>query len=161
MSTRRQAREAVLKALYLSECRNMNIDKAFDEMASFDTEIDALGDSDEAEELKPFALGIDEQQKMFAIDLSHRIVDSSDELDDHIKPALVNWEFSRIARIDRHILWIAIAEMEFFLDIPVTVSIDEAIELAKKYSSEKSPSFINGVLDKVARDIGALKKDDE
>ena len=83
------------------------------------------------------------------------------KLNSIIEPVLKNWDFARISRIDRYILWIALAEMLYMLDIPATVSINEAIELAKKYSSEKSPAFINGVLDAAARNMGVLKTDSE
>ncbi|MCE5250041.1 transcription antitermination factor NusB [bacterium] len=157
MASRRKAREAILRALYMSESRGISIDAAFHEMTEIDIDIETLADDKESQELKPFSLGLDERQKEFALLLAHRIVDSQDHLNDLIKPVLINWDFSRISRIDRIILWIALAEMTYMPDIPLTVSINEAIELARKYSSEKSPSFINGILDSAARNAGILK----
>jgi len=157
LSSRRKAREALLRALYISESRGISVDTAFHEMSEIDHEIDELSGNPEAKDLKPFSLGLDEKQKDFAVSLAHVIIDSHERLNDQIKPVLQNWDFSRISRIDRIILWIAIAEMMFMLDIPSSVSINEAIELAKKYSSHKSPSFINGVLDAVARNMGIIK----
>ena len=113
--------------------------------------------SSSAANLKPFALGLDDQQAEFAQTLAHYIVDSREQLNELIRPVLKNWDLSRISRIDRYIMWIALAEMQIMHDIPIPVSINEAIELSKKYSSEKSSSFINGVLDGVARNIGRIK----
>ena len=170
VGSRRKAREAVLKVFYLSESRNISIDEAFHEMAEIDRIIaseqgdnpscdadDPLQNSSSAANLKPFALGLDEQQMEFAQTLAHNIVDSREQLNEQIRPVLKNWDLSRISRIDRYIMWIALAEMQTMPDIPIPVSINEAIELAKKYSSEKSTSFINGVLDTVARNMGFIK----
>ena len=154
MSSRRNAREAVLKALYLSESRSINVDMAFDEMSAIDNEIAEMGNDPEIKQLKPFSLGLDEKQKEFARVLALKIEEISEILNEYIKPVLKNWDLKRISRIDRIILWIALAEMSYMPDIPITVSINEAIELAKKFSSEKSSSFVNGVLDAAAVNMG-------
>ena len=154
MSSRRKARETVLKLLYLSESRRISIDMAFDEMLAVDNEIAENENNPEINLLKPFSLGLDEKQKSFAQAICRKIKENSELFNDHIKPVLKNWDFERISRIDRIILWIALAEMLYMPDIPITVSMNEAIELAKKFSSEKSSSFINGVLDATAVNIG-------
>lgn len=141
----------------MSESRNISVDTAFHEMEEIDKEIAEQTNEQDKADLKPVSLGLDEKQKDFAVSLAHKIVDSKSTLNDQIKPVLINWDISRISRIDRMILWIALAEMTYMHDIPPSVSINEALELAKRYSSEKSPSFINGVLDAVARNIGAIK----
>lgn len=156
MSSRRKARETLLRALYLAESRGMSIDAAFVEMEDIDREIEAGVDPEDMS-LEPFGLGLDDEQKEFALDLGRKIIKNGDEFNDIIRGVLQNWDFSRVSRIDRYIMWIALAEMKFLLDIPVRASINEAVELAKTYSSEKSPSFINGVLDAAARTMGALK----
>ena len=63
------------------------------------------------------------------------------------------WELSRISRVDISILRLAIIEIYYFDDIPYKVTANEAVELAKKYSAEKSPSYINGVLASVIKDL--------
>ncbi len=156
MSSRHKARETLLRALYLAESRGMSIDAAFVEMEDIDREIEAGVDPEDMS-LEPFGLGLDDEQKEFALDLGRKIIRNGDEFNDIIRGVLQNWDFSRVSRIDRYIMWIALAEMKFLLDIPVRASINEAVELAKTYSSEKSPSFINGVLDAAARTMGALK----
>jgi N utilization substance protein B len=79
--------------------------------------------------------------------------DHKTEIDNDIIKHLKNWDFNRLAVIDRVIMRMAIIELLYFKDIPPEVSINEAIELAKKYSTEKSDKFINGLLDAVFRKL--------
>lgn len=76
--------------------------------------------------------------------------------DEDIVKHLKNWDFNRLAIIDRVILRLAIIELEHFEDVPPEVTINEAIELAKKFSTDKSDKFINGLLDAIFR---RLKKE--
>ncbi len=156
MNSQRKAREAVLKALYLSESRGITADEAFREMSAIDREMAEKAGEPEAETLKPFALGLRSAKKEYALALAHRIEDNRLIINDLIKPVLKNWDFSRLPRIDRIILWIALAEMLYMPDVPPSVSINEAIELAKRFSTHKSPAFINGILDSIARNLGIL-----
>lgn len=162
MSSRHKARDALLRALYLAESRGFSVAEAFDEMELIDKEMEVETKVVEFEEdagrfpLEPFSLGLDTEEKTFALGIAARIEQSKDEFNTTITSVLENWDFSRVSRIDRFIMWIALAEMKYLLDIPVRVSINEAVELAKDYSSEKSPSFINGVLDAAARKMGVL-----
>jgi len=71
------------------------------------------------------------------------------ELDEHIRDAAQNWVISRMAAVDRNILRLAVFELTHMEDIPAKVSINEAIELAKRFGSEESGQFVNGILDKV------------
>ncbi|MDD5244355.1 MAG: transcription antitermination factor NusB [Syntrophorhabdaceae bacterium] len=75
-----------------------------------------------------------------------------DIIDTKITAACENWRLDRITYVDRNILRVGIYEMFFIPDVPPKVSIDEAIELGKKYGNEDSRIFINGVLDKVMRE---------
>ncbi len=83
---------------------------------------------------------------------------SQGELDMLIEQSAKNWYLNRIAFIDRIILRIAIAEFLYFPDIPPKVSIDEAIELSKTFSTQESGKFINGILDKVLSDLARAHK---
>ncbi len=158
MSSRTKAREAVLRILYLSESRGMTVDQAYGEMAEVDKEMILHAGEPDAEALKPFSLGLDPEDREYAIALARRVEQKRDEFNDLIRPVLKNWVLERVSRIDRIILWIAIAEMQYRFDIPPLVSVNEAIELARKYSSHKSPKFINGVLDSIARNLGITLK---
>ena len=73
--------------------------------------------------------------------------------DDQIKVHLQNWEFSRVAQIDRLLLRMGICEIFFIEEIPPKVSISEMVEISKIYSTDESPSFINGILDAVYKDF--------
>jgi len=157
VSSRRKAREALLRALYLCESRGIAVESAFAELESVDREMASQPDDNDVPSLIPFSLGLDEKQKEFALLLAQNIEQSKEEFNEHIRAVLENWDFSRISRIDRFIMWIAIAEMTYLVDIPPPVSINEAIELARKFSSHKSPAFVNGLLDKIARNMGIIK----
>lgn len=85
----------------------------------------------------------------FLKSLFFETVSQSDECDKLIDSHLKNWEFNRIALLDKLILRMAITEMVFMNETPPKVVISEAIEIAKEYSTEESSSFVNGILDAV------------
>jgi len=130
MRERRLARETALQAIYAQELSGDIIKTV---------EANIIDKSEELpEELKPFARGI------FESTVVHK-----KELDQYIKAKSENWDFERIAVIDRLIIRMAICEFLYFDDIPPKVSISEAIEIAKKYSTDDSSAFVNGILDAV------------
>src|SRR5438045_7446126 len=75
------------------------------------------------------------------------------EIDERIRRYAENYEFRRIAAVDRNVLRLAIYEMLFRDDIPPVVSINEAIELAKKFGGAESGRFVNGILDRVRQEV--------
>ncbi len=79
-----------------------------------------------------------------------------DEIDTTIRGSLDRWDLERVAQTDRAVLRMAVAELNYCPDVPAKVAIDEAIEIAKRYGSNESGGFVNGVLDKVARERGGL-----
>ena len=76
-----------------------------------------------------------------------------EKIDDILTKALVNWKIERLSKVNLTILRLAIGEIIFLEDVPGTVAINEAVEITRKYSDEKSTSFINGVLDTVLKTI--------
>ena len=94
-----------------------------------------------------------DETNSFATDLVKMTVTHLKEIDGMIRKIAKNWEFQRIALIDKNILRFAICELLYYQDIPLKVTIDEAIEIAKKYSTEESGRFVNGILDQVAKEI--------
>jgi len=80
-------------------------------------------------------------------------VESREKIDNEIQSSSKNWKLNRMALVDRNILRLAVYELLFCKDIPKRVSINEAIELGKKFGSEDSGAFINGVLDKISQGI--------
>ncbi len=91
--------------------------------------------------------------RSFADQLICGVLQHKEECDNVIKKYLKNWDFERVALIDRNILRLATYEMMFREDIPPVVSINEAVDIAKKYSTEESGKFVNGILDKIKADI--------
>ena len=75
------------------------------------------------------------------------------DCDELISSAMIKWDLSRLGRVDRSILRLAVFQLKYCDDMPVKVVINEAIEIAKKYGGEQSPRFVNGVLDAVKRNI--------
>ncbi len=92
----------------------------------------------------------------FATRLVEKATEHLDEIDNIIKEVIENWEWSRVCAMDKAILGIAVTELLYFPENPPKVVINEAIEIAKEYSTEKSDKFINGLLDRIARDKGFL-----
>ncbi|PAQ16294.1 N utilization substance protein B [Bacillaceae bacterium SAOS 7] len=72
-----------------------------------------------------------------------------EEIDQVVKDNLENWSFDRLAKVDRNILRLAVYEMKYVEDVPDKVAINEAVELAKHFSDERSSKFINGVLSRI------------
>lgn len=95
----------------------------------------------------------DDDKLLFANELIDSVVKNQKELDKIIQPKIDNWEYDRVAIIDKIILRMALAEILYFPEIPPKVSINEAIDIAKEYSSANSGSFINGVLDSILIDL--------
>ena len=133
MGKRREARELVLKSLYCWEISGKKPEEVFSDLVS--------------------QMELDSPSRVFSRELFKQVIEHQTEIDELIKKNVQHWDFSRIAVVDKNILRIGICELLYLDDIPVKVSLDEAIELAKKYSSEDSGSFVNGVLDAIAKKI--------
>jgi N utilization substance protein B len=84
--------------------------------------------------------------------LFNSVLDNVKWADELIKTHLQNWEFDRVAKVDRVLLRMGICEIYFIKEVPSKVSITEMVEIAKVYSTDESPSFINGILDAVYKD---------
>jgi N utilization substance protein B len=128
-SSRRQSREAALQMLYLVDVSGMDLDKI---------PVAVLSD----EPMAPKTLD-------FARHLASGVVGEWDRIDQLIRRQAHNWEMSRMAAIDRCILRLASFELLKEHETPINVVINEAIEIAKKYSTAESSRFVNGILDKI------------
>jgi N utilization substance protein B len=91
----------------------------------------------------------EEEIDSFLQQLVFGVVNHQEEIDQLLRDNLEKWRLERVANVDRSILRMATYEMKYMDDIPVSVTMDEAIELAKKFGDDKSSRFINGVLSKV------------
>ena len=133
MKLRRQAREMAMQVLYALEMSHEPIDQII-------SDVMILNENAECDEVLMRELVI-------------KAVGNRDAIDERIRDRSRNWDFNRIALIDKIILRQSIAELIFSEDIPPRVTISEAIELAKKYSTEDSHIFINGLLDRIYHDL--------
>ncbi len=131
MNSRRKGREYGMQLLYAMEVGNQ----------SFGAASSAVPGDEE----------FSEEAKQYGALLAEKVMSQMEDIDARIKEASSNWEMERIAVVDKIIIRCSVAEMLYFKDIPVRVSINEAIDIAKKYSTENSSRFVNGVLDSIAR----------
>lgn len=91
--------------------------------------------------------------RLFAEPLIRGVIEHRETIDERIRQTVKNWELHRIAAVDRNILRLAIFEMLERSDIPPVVSINEAVDIAKKFSTEDSGKFVNGVLDRIRGEL--------
>jgi N utilization substance protein B len=134
MGLRRDAREAAIQFLYQFDAHKpVNLDEA----------------------LAAFWKQTEEPQNVrdFANDLLRGALEKLPEVDAKIRTLADNWDFERLAVVDRNILRLAVYEMLFRPEIPPVVSINEAIEIAKKFSTAESGKFVNGLLDRVKKEL--------
>jgi len=128
---RKRARESTMKLLYQMEINEDFSDKLINLFFENNT--------------------FNEEEKEYILDATSKIVNNMGKIDSYIEKNIENWEINRLAKIDLCVLRIAIYEILFRPDIPVEVSINEAIEISKKYSSSQSSKFVNGVLGSIVR----------
>jgi N utilization substance protein B len=131
MGNRRQAREAALGYLY-----------------QWDAKVSAVTESPE-KFIRHFKVAEPFQQ--YFVSLVNGSIENSEKIDEEIQAVSENWKIYRMARVDRSILRLSAWELLFCEDTSHQIIIDEAVELAKTYGSEDSPSFVNGILDKIAQ----------
>lgn len=151
---RRKSREYALQFLYRLDflagssdnAKTKNKDKTANRKDFF---------SDLKSELETFWSDIGENDReviIFAEEIISGTIKNLYEIDSIIQKTAEKWKVSRMASIDRNILRFAAYELLFVKDIPSAVTINEALEIAKKYSLSESASFINGILDKIAKE---------
>jgi transcription antitermination protein NusB len=92
----------------------------------------------------------DEATERFADELVRGVQSERPQIDALIQTSSTHWKLERMARVDRNILRLAVYEILRRADVPVRVTLNEAVELGKKYGSEESSAFVNGVLDRIA-----------
>ncbi len=90
----------------------------------------------------------------FTRELAEGVLEHLEELDAVIATHAQGWDLDRIAPLERNIMRVAIFEMKYSDDVPDEVAIDEAVEIAKKYSGTDAPGFVNGILGAAAREAG-------
>ena len=133
MGIRRQAREAVLKLLYAADMTHLSAHQARD---------------------TSWPMTLAPQEAMdFADTLLTAVLAHSREIDDLIQSCSMHWSLERIGVVERNILRFAICELLYLPDVPSKVTINEAVEIAKKYGAEDASVFVNGILDRIKNDM--------
>ena len=131
MATITHAREAVIQTLYAQEMGNDKATQQFE---------DILKDKK-----------VKGAKAEFARKLLTGILQNIDKIDTIIKEHLIDWDFDRLDKVDKQILRVGIYEL-LYTDTPYQIVIDEAVKIAKNFSEDKAKSFINGILDRVAKE---------
>jgi N utilization substance protein B len=158
MGQRREARERAVQFLFqhdLNPCDKL--DAALDQFWDSQRAPAIAGERAPATwgvktELPP-ATAEELATRQFADRLIRGVLEHRPELDRRIMQFAQNWDLKRMAVVDRNVLRLAIFEMFFRDDIPPVVSINEAVDIAKKFSTEASGKFVNGILDKVKGEL--------
>ncbi len=133
MGTRRQAREIAMQALFYMDMRN---DVSIEMLERF------CGNFCPSKKTQPFFLK-----------LVNGVMGAKDELDALIERFSKNWDINRMSGVDRNVMRIAAFELIYCDDIPPKVSINEAVDVGKKFGTEESGAFINGILDSIRSDL--------
>jgi len=136
MGVRRDAREAAVQYLYQREMQGEQSDPVLEEFYEM--------------------RGLSPSGRRFCDELLQGWMQHREAIDEVIAKNARNFEFKRLSAVDRNVLRIACHEILFRTDIPAPVAINEAIEIAKKYSTEDSGKFVNGVLDNIRKQHAAV-----
>ncbi|MDR1523048.1 MAG: transcription antitermination factor NusB [Endomicrobium sp.] len=129
MSSRREARECSLQMLYIADTCNIPIETVLDSFSQSLPTVRVYRD--------------------FAEKLFRGVCQRREEIDCLIKQYVKNWDLGRMATVDRNIIRLATYEILATPEAPISVIIDEAVEISKKYSTKDSSKFVNGILDKI------------
>lgn len=137
-----------VKILYsLADHEGGSLEKVFNDFwSNFQFNNDILGEVSDGvlSEPKP-------EVKEFAEQIVHGVAENLEKLDDEIKSYSTNWALDRMSRVDLAILRLAAFELLYSQDVPLNVVINEAVELGKRFGTDESAAFINGVLDHLAQ----------
>jgi N utilization substance protein B len=139
MGSRRKSRELAMQMLFQADMGRQNFDQVRHSFWKEREDVDA-------------------EIRGFADDLFRTAEDRSEEIDKIIEQHAQHWRVGRMAAVDRNILRTAVAEFVGYSSTPKAVIINEALEIARKFSSPESVQFINGVLDSVGRDLDAGRR---
>ncbi len=142
--TRRELRENIFALLFRADFHDEEEMK--EQVSLFDSEVKKLEELEVLENLDTLS----EEDRNYIQSNVSAVLEKLSEIDAMINDASTGWKSSRMAKVDLTIIRLAIYEIKFVPDIPVKVSINEAVELAKRYGTESSGSFVNGVLAKFA-----------
>lgn len=137
MGSRRKGRILAMQALYAWELTGVGLEEL--------CEFNWLDNEQHA--------SYDESTRQFSRLITAGVIERIDDIDTQIKQYLENWNFDRIAKVDLAVLRLGVYSLIYQPEIPATVSIDEAIEIAKEFAGDDSYRFINGILDSVRKKV--------
>jgi N utilization substance protein B len=140
MGARRSGREAALQMLFQLEGSGVSSEQAIELFWRTFEDADPEG--------KPYADAI-----------VRGVADNLDGIDKKVTAASQNWRLERMSRVDRNLLRLGTWELMFRADVPRAVILDEAVELAKSFGTDESSGFVNGVLDRIAENLGRRDPD--
>lgn len=140
MGARRSGREAALQMLFQLEGSGVSPEQAIELFWRTFEDADPEG--------KPYADAI-----------VRGVADNLDGIDKKVTAASQNWRLERMSRVDRNLLRLGTWELMFRTDVPRAVILDEAVELAKSFGTDESSGFVNGVLDRIAENLGRRDPD--
>ena len=158
MGKRREARERAVQFLFQHDLNPPeDIERALNEFWESQRAAAIAGEKGKATwgerpELPP-PTAEEAELRLFAEPLIRGTLQHREAIDEQIRKHVKNWDFNRIAAVDRNIMRLAIFEMLHREDIPPVVSINEAVDIAKKFSTHESGKFVNGILDRVKMEL--------
>ena len=138
--TRREVREQIFKVLF---------DVEFHEEAEIDQQIELYIERLPEDDSCGYPSSIPEEEKKYIGEKTASVAKLIPEIDEKINEVAKGWKTQRMGKADLSILRLAVYEMKYDEEIPVNVAINEAVELAKKFGSDDSPAFVNGILAKL------------
>ncbi|MBU5636576.1 transcription antitermination factor NusB [Geomonas sp. Red69] len=141
MTTRREGRELALQALYSKDLVTQ------DPNITLKRIVESFGEGEDP------TLSANSKAYAFASELVAGVASHLQEIDGRIAEKSKHWSMARMARVDLNILRLAVFELLFRPDIPKNVTMNEAIEVAKKFGADDSASFVNGILDEIASTV--------
>ncbi len=148
MSSRRRARGFALQVLCAADVRDHDVGTTLEDLKA------DLQDAEEpTEDDRPT-----EEEAAFARRLVEGVHQERERIDACVEKCATNWRVARMPLVDRNILRLATFELMCCEDIPGAVSINEAVELAKRFGGTESRAFVNGTVDRVARTLGRVRK---
>ncbi len=149
MASRRRARTYALQALYVTDLAKVPVPLSLSSLWTGMMEGEGIENSHapESEEIE------------FATELVLGVWETRDDIDALIEGCSTNWRLVRMPVVDRNILRIAAYELRHHQDIPATVSMNEAVELAKTFGTAESRAFVNGIVDRMARQLGRISRE--
>jgi transcription antitermination protein NusB len=140
MGARHSGREAALQMLFQIEASGVTADVAIDLF------------------WKAFGSDADPESRAYADECVRGVTSGRDTIDHHVTTASQHWRLERMTRVDRNVLRLGTWELTERLDVPRSVILDEAVELAKAFGNDESSAFVNGVLNRIADTVGRTKE---